>query len=512
MTPRLSAPADEARAPFVVGIDIGSGGSRAALYDATGREVGRRKHKVLHTFTTGADGTSTIDADQVVDEILEALDAVLDGWTAPIAAIGVDTFASSILAVGADGRALTPCITYADTRCRDQAARLRETLDGERLHDVTGTRIHSSYNTARLMWLRETQPDVVAKAARFMALGEYAAARLLGEGALGTAGAAWGGMLDRRSGGYVDELLETAGVSADQLGAPTDPADGPTVDAASLLGRRFPVLAGARWVPVVGDGLCANIGIGATGDGAWGISTATSGAIRVLLSSEVLRLPGGLWAYRVDRQRTLVGSAMSDCGRVLDFARATFRLPDAPAALGADAAGVRGSGGPLAGIDTEALFSAPPAATTPLVVPFLSGERGTKWRDAARAIWAGVSPSTTPEDMLRGSMEGLALSFLRIADQLRSIGGAPSRIRLSGGMTGAVPAWTQILADALGTPVDHVDVSRSTMRGAALLALEGCDGADVADAPVARRFEPVADATAHYRERLARFEALADLA
>lgn len=497
MTPRFSTPDREAVGPFVLGLDVGSGGSRAALYDATGREVGRRHHKVEHTFTTASDGTSTIDADQVVEEIRTAIAAVLDGFDAPIAAIGVDTFASSLIAVDGGGEPITPCITYADTRCRTQSAALREELGTERLaelHDRTGARIHSSYTAPRLRWLREEHRDVFDRAERFMSLGEFFAHRLLGEASLGTAGAAWGGMLDRRSGEYVPELLEAAGVDADALGDPTDPADGPAL-AGTPLARDVPQLADARWVPAVGDGLAANIGIGAAGNGNWGISTATSGAIRVLLDREVPTLPTGLWAYRVDARRTLAGSAMSDCGRALDFARSTFRLPEE-----------------LADPLVADLLTAAPSDATPLVVPFLSGERGTRWRDGARAIYAGVSASTTPEDLLRGSMEGLALSYLRIADQLREAGGEPARIALSGGMTGFLPSWLQILADTLGTPIDHVDVSRSTMRGAALLALEQVDGAQVAEAPTVRRVEPVADRADHYRERLTRFEALADLA
>ncbi len=498
VTPRFSIRPDQAAGPYVIGLDVGSGGSRAAVYDATGREVGKRHCKVLHAFTTAADGTSTIDADQVVDELLEAMADVLDGFDEPIAGIGVDTFASSLVAVDAQGEALTPCVTYADTRCRDQAAALRASLGPEavaRLHDRTGARIHSSFLTPRLIWLREQHPDVFARSTRFMALGEYVAHRLLGEPAIGTAAAAWGGMLDRRTGQYVPELLEAAGIGPELLGAPLDPADGPRVPDSCLLVHEFPQVAGAHWVPVVGDGLGANIGIGTAGTSTWGISTATSGAIRVLLDGEVPRLPTGLWAYRVDGERTLVGSAMSDCGRVLDYVHATFDLPDEPTA-----------------IDTRTLFEAPPIGTTPLVVPFLSGERGTGWRDAARAIFAGVSASTTPEEILRGAMEGIALSFLRIADQLREISGPPERIVLSGGMTGAVPEWLQILADALDTPIDHIDVSRSTMRGVALLALEAIGETGVAPTPVTRRAEPVAGRAGYYRERLARFEKLADLA
>ena len=84
---------------------------------------------------------------------------------------------------------------------------------------------------------------------------------------------------------------------------------------------------------------------------------------------------------------------------------------------------------------------------------------------------------------------------------------------LSGGMTGAIPGWLHLLSDALGAPIDHVAVSRSTMRGAAVMALEqAAPGIPVAEVPVLTRVEPVAAHQDYYRERLERFEKLADLA
>ncbi|PMC76019.1 gluconokinase [Brachybacterium sp. UMB0905] len=495
--PRFNIPSEDAQGPLVVGIDIGSGGTRAAVYDVSGREVGKLQHKETHTFTSADDGTSTIDADQVVAEVRTALEAVLHGTDLPgqVLAIGVDTFASSLIAVDAAGRALTPCITYADTRCQHQVDALAEQLDVEQLHERTGARLHSSYTAPRIAWLREEHPEVFARTARFMALGEYIAAQLLGTPALGTASAAWSGMIDRRSGDYVPELLDAVGISEDMMGRSMDPSDAVPVSGTPLAAR-FPQLEQAVWVPVVGDGLAANLGIGALGPGTWGISTATSGAIRQLLNTEIPTLPSGLWAYRVDQQRTLVGSAMSDCGRVLDWCRQQLGMPYE-----------------IETLDTQTLFSAPPLAGTPLVVPFLSGERGTKWRGGARAVMANISASTTWQDMLRGAMEGVALSFLRIADQMREAGGEPERIVLSGGMTGVVPAWLHLLSDALGAPIDHVAISRSTMRGAAVLALEqAAPEQAVAEAPVLRHVEPVAAHQDYYRERLERFEALANLA
>src|SRR5699024_838374 len=151
------------------------------------------------------------------------------------------------------------------------------------------------------------------------------ALKLLGPPALGTDSAAWSAMIDRRTGEHVPELLGAGGDAVSAMSPPPGPAAArPGAD--TPLAAAFPQLRDAAWAPAIGDSRAPNLGMGALGEGTWGISTASSGAIRQLLSTEIPTLPSGLWAYRVDQQRTLVGSAMSDCGRVLDWCRTELAM------------------------------------------------------------------------------------------------------------------------------------------------------------------------------------------
>ena len=149
--------------------------------------------------------------------------------------MALDTFASSLVGVGEDRRAWTPCFTYADSRCANQVVQLRRELDEMEVQQRTGCRLHTSYLTPRLRWLRDTAPDTFAAARQWMSLGEYVYLQLLGVTAAGTSTAAWTGMLDRRTGRWDPELLartwgsgrsghdeagDAAGYCADRVGGP----------------------------------------------------------------------------------------------------------------------------------------------------------------------------------------------------------------------------------------------------------------------------------------------------
>jgi gluconokinase len=450
---------DDALDPLVLALDVGSTASRGDVYDAAGRPVQGGRRKVPHAFRTSADGASEIDPDQVVDELGQIITGLaVEPLQGRIAGVALDTFASSLVGVDTDGLAVTPCYTYADSRCGQQVAALRRELDEAEVQQRTGCRLHSSYLPARLRWLRETDPDRFAAARRWLSLGEYAYLRLLGSTAAGTATAAWTGLLDRRTGRWDPGMLATAGIGADQLSEVRDP-DRPLTDVDDAVTQRWPVLAGAHWFAPISDGFASNLGAGAADETTAAVAAATSGAIRVLVPEMPEQIPSGLWCYRVDA-------------------------------------------------DPDQLMTAAPEPTTPLVLPYLSGERSTGWAATARAVITGASTATTGAQLFRGAMEGVALSYQRIAGQLRTTAD-PTRILASGRVTQDLPSWLQVLADVLGTPVEPVTLKRATLHGTALHALEVlAPDTPRAPVPTAATLHPVSAHRDYYRDRAEQYERL----
>ena len=137
------------------------------------------------------------------------------------------------------------------------------------------------------------------------------------------------------------------------------------------------------------------------------------------------------------------------------------------------------------------------------VLPLLSGERGPGWSDRAGATITGLTTATTPVDLLRAGLEAVALQFAQIDADLP---GEQIVVATGGGLVNS-PAWTQIVADALGRPVAHSAVAEGSSRGAAVLALEAL-GEQPGEAPLGETFEPNPEATEAYRAALERQQAL----
>src|SRR4051794_16017771 len=303
--------------------------------------------------------------------------------------------------------------------------------------------------------------------------------------AAGTARAAWTGLLDRRTGRWDSQMLRAAGVGADQLSEVRDP-DRPLTEVDPGVARRWPVLAGARWFAPIADGFASNLGTGASDGTTAAVAAATSGAIRALVDDIPERIPPGLWCYRADSRRSLLGGALNDAGRVVSWLQNTVALGDADPNHGRAAA---------------------PEPATPLVLPYLSGERSTGWAASARALIAGVSTATSGALIFRGAMEGVALAYARIADQLRTTAANPQRILASGRIAQELPSWLQVLADVLDAPVEPVTLKRATLHGTALHALEVL-APDTPRAPLATAatLHPVPAHHDHYRARAQQYD------
>jgi gluconokinase len=479
----------------VLALDVGTSSCRASLYDRRGRLVGGKRARVAYAPEVTPEGGAQLDPELLLERLCSAIDEVLQATAVPILAVATDTFWHSLLGVDAAGKPLTPIYLWLDARSRGEVAGLRQRLDERATHARVGCVFHWSYWPAKLSWLRRTQPDLFKRVARWISFGELVLERLTGQTSTSVSMASGTGLLNVHTCAWDAELLAALGLDRERLPHLVPLAHTSTATAAAA--NRWPSLKGVPWVPAVGDGGCSNLGAGCATPDRFAVMIGTSGAERVVWSPpDPFQVPWGTWCYRVDERRTVVGGALNDGGSLLDWLRATLRLPALKTAE-AEVAALEPDGHGLT------------------VLPFWAGERSPGWADDARGAIVGLRLHTRPVEILRACLEAVALRFGELDRILLEAMPSGREVVATGGALLHSPAWTQIVADVLGRPLLASSEAEASSRGVSLLALEtlGLLRRPLAEMPpsVRRRFEPRPAHTERYRAAAERQRHLYDL-
>jgi len=257
------------------------------------------------------------------------------------------------------------------------------------------------------------------------------------------------GVFDIRKCDWDDELLRFLKIPRSKVPAiQAHDSDGFQLN--RRFAKRWPRLQNSKWFPAIADGAANNIGAGCVTKERAALMVGTSGAMRVAYEGNPpAKIPDGLWCYRIDRRRVIIGGALSDGGGLYQWLRETVRLdPRTESAIAKRAPGSNGL----------------------VFLPFLAGERSTGYNEDATGAIVGLRSSTDASDILQAALESVAFRFAEIFDRLNVV----CKIReivASGGAIDESPVWTQIISDVLGRDITVSDASEASMRGAALLAL-----------------------------------------
>lgn len=447
--------------PLILALDVGTSSTRAILFDRAAQPIADCTAQIPTQLQTTADGGATFAADALFDQAVASIDQLLQlagPRATQIVGVTSDSFVGNVLGVDATGRAVTPVFTYADTRNAPDAERLRAELGAAGMaqaHDRVGTLIHTSYLPARLRWLARTQPEVLKRARYWLSFGEYLLWQLCGQRAVSYSVAAWTGLLNRRTLTWDAEWLAHLPITADQL-SPVVDVNQPQQGLQAPWAERWPALKDVPWFPTIGDGAAANLGSGCDHPDRIALTMGTTGAMRVVLdAASVAQVPAGLWLYRVDGPRGLLGGATTEGGNLFAWLRSALQLP------------------PLEQLEAE-LAALPPAAHGLTVLPFVAGERAPGWNEQARASVIGFTLNTRPIEIVQAGLEAIAYRFALIYQRLATYL-PPSQTRqiiASGGGLLSSPAWLQIFADVLEQPIVSLAEKEITSRGITLLGLE----------------------------------------
>jgi gluconokinase len=212
------------------------------------------------------------------------------------------------------------------------------------------------------------------------------------------------------------------------------------------------------------------------------VQVGTSSAIRSLLGTPAPRLPRGLFGHRIAADRGLVGGQLSEGGGTLE---AIARL----------------LGRPKRSLDREALMLTPGAHGL-TVLPFLAGERGPGYHARARGALDGLRLGTSAAELYLATVESIVLRFADLDRRLTAALGTSPDVVASGGAVAASRLLPELLASALGRPIQVSREREASLRGAAIRTL-------VAAGLAASESDLAAPASSAVQPDVARTEALA---
>jgi xylulokinase len=262
----------------------------------------------------------------------------------------------------------------------------------------------------------------------------------------------------------------------DRITAADYPVDGPVPISVPASREPFEVageLAGAFAERLgVAHGVPVAVGTYDTFVDLAGIGASETGSAAILLGSTLVvgtvrpepDAPEGLRSSPHVGPGWFVGGWTSAAGRALGWA--------ASLATDADRPRVISEGGAMA-----------PGGSGLLALPYLDGERAPVWDPSARGVLLGLTTTTTLAQVYRGVLDGVVLSTLDLAERLEPLRTSPW-IVAGGGVRDA--AWTQATADALGEPLQAIDLPDAAAAARAGFVAIGIDVAR----PAARTVEP----------------------
>ncbi|MBP5300406.1 MAG: hypothetical protein J6Y80_03275 [Victivallales bacterium] len=437
-----------------LGLDLGTTGIKAVLFDADGmtRGIGLTEY----TLETPAPDFVELDAERYWEAAKSAIGQALTAAKAApqeIASVGITGQAETLIVVDDAGRPLRKAIVWLDNRADQEAAAIRERFGDETLFRMSGqTEMLPCWPAAKLLWLRNHEPELFAKAARFLMVEDFVIARLCGKFVTCRGLMPSTLYFDIRTGEYDRAMLDFLGITLEQLPELRDAGEA----AGPCIANDSPLLPGTVVSCGPIDHVCGNLGSGCTGEG---LISETTGCSLALCAS----FPKPVY----DEERRI--------STYLGFAPGSYvLLPWAPTA-GMLLKHFRDefSAGRTYDDLTREAAAIPPGSEGLVILPHCAGAVSPVCNPRARGVAYGVTLAHKRGHWTRAIMESVAYLLRDNVEVLRAMGCPLAEVRALGGAAKS-PLWLQIMADVLQIPVTVTACEEATALGAAILGRVAC--------------------------------------
>jgi len=438
---------------YFLGIDASTTSSKALLIDEQGNVVAVASNP--HTLQTPRALWSEqnprewwVAVSASIRSVLEQAGIRGEG----VSAVGLTGQMHGLVLLDEAGNVLRPAILWNDQRTQSQCDAIHRIIGREKFIQITGNVALTGFTAPKILWVKENEPEVFAKAKHVLLPKDYVRYQLTGEYAMDKADGAGTVLFDLKSRDWSDEVLSVLEIPREWMPKTfegTEFTGFVTEEAASLTGLKAgtPVAAGG------GDQAAGAVGVGAVEPGIIGLTVGTSGVVFATTPSALIEPEGRLHAFchAVPGMWHFMGVMLSAAGS-LQWYRDTLA--------------------PNASFDDllKEAEEIPAGSEGSQFLPYLSGERTPHPDPLARGAFIGLTLRHNRAHMTRAVLEGVAFGLKDSFTLIQNAGlGEITQVRGSGGGTkGAL--WRQIMASVLEAELVTVNTTEGGAYGAALLA------------------------------------------
>jgi len=433
---------------FIIGIDIGTTNTKAVAFTDGGEVIANSLFS--YPAFTDADGAHELDPRQLLEAVLAVLKEALiqaDGRKG-LAGVSFSCAMHSLIAVDSRGEPLTRAITWADLRSKPFADVLKSSEAGGRIYRQTGTPIAPMSPLCKLLWLKQQQPEIFGRAAKFISIKEYIWYRLFGKYQVDYSIASATGLFDIYNFKWYAESLELAGIREEMLSEPVSVVHQESTLASD---HRLPGLPdGLPFIIGGSDGCLANLGSDAVLPGETALTIGTSGALRMTTRSPKYDPAERIFQYILTDQLYVSGGATNNGGGAVQWYAKNF------------------GGGRSVQELTATAGDVAPGSDGLIFLPYLLGERAPIWNADARALFFGIRGSHEQHHFMRAVLEGITYSLYQVGASLEETIGPMKHIIASGGFTHS-RTWLQMVADVFGKEVRTTNGADASAIGACII-------------------------------------------
>lgn len=445
---------------YLIGIDIGTSGTKALAIDETGK-VAASASADYPLFTP-----RPLWAEQRPDDWWQATCSCLRQVlttipAAEVAGVGLSGQMHGLVMLDENDKVLRDAILWCDQRTGAQCEYITETVGRETLIAETCNPVLAGFTAPKIIWIRDHEPKTYAQARKFLLPKDYVRLRLTGEFATEVSDASGTSLLNVPQRQWSRPVLDKLQIDINQLPRVYESFE--VSGKISAAGARATGLkAGTPVVGGGGDQAAGAVGNGIVQSGIISVSTGTSGVIFAFADKPTVdpALRVHTFCHAVPGKWHIMGVVLS-AGGSLRWYRDTLCAAECQVAANM-------------GIDPYELISRE-AATAPagseglIFLPYLTGERTPYADPLARGAFVGLTLRHTRAHLARAVMEGVAYGLRDSLETLKTMEVSIGNVRASGGGARS-DLWRQIQADVFRFPMSTINVDEGPALGVALLA------------------------------------------